>query len=254
MRSGSIILAPLLVPLTVMARPPPRAADCDASSKPPAFFLAGDSTVAVDGGWGDGFLTYPREGAWGINFGHSGATTVSFKADGDWANLTSHVEESVAEYDVYVTIQFGHNDQKEEKGISHAEFEANLEAMATEIQELGATPILISSLTRRTFESDNNVAQSLEIERLIAIVAAAETGSAYLDLNRASTDYVNAIGEGASHEYNYEEGDNTHLNEHGGVVFGRMVADLLLRREECLGQYITPDEELSDKIWSGLPA
>lgn len=105
MRSGSIILAPLLVPLTVMAQPPPRAADCDASSKPPAFFLAGDSTVAVDGGWGDGFLTYPREGAWGINFGHSGATTVSFKADGDWANLTSHVEESVAEYDVYVTIQ-----------------------------------------------------------------------------------------------------------------------------------------------------
>ena len=99
------------------------------------------------------------------------------------------------------------------------------------------------------------MAQSLEMERLIAIVAAAETGSAYLDLNRASTDYVNAIGEAASHAYNYEEGDNTHLNEHGGVVFGRMVADLLLRREEgCLGRYITPDEELSDKIWSGLPA
>lgn len=109
-------------------------------------------------------------------------------------------------------------------------------------------------MTRRTFESENNVAQSLEIERLIAIVAAAETGSAYLDLNKASTDYVNAIGEEASHEYNYEPDDNTHLNEHGGVVFGRMVADLLQRKKTCLEQYITPDEELSDKIWNGLPA
>lgn len=112
--------------------------------------------------------------------------------------------------------------------------------------------ILISSLTRRTFDS-GSVVESLEIERLIAIVAAAETGSAYLDLNKASTDYVNAIGEDASHEYNLTPDDNTHLNEHGGVVFARMVADLLLRKE-CLEQYITPDEELSDKIWNGLPA
>lgn len=84
-------------------------------------------------------------------------------------------------------------------------------------------------------------------------MAAAETGSAYLDLNKASTNYVNAIGEDASHEYNLTPDDNTHLNEHGGVVFARMVADLLLRKE-CLEQYITPDEELSDKIWNGLPA
>lgn len=96
--------------------------------------------------------------------------------------------------------------------------------------------------------------QSLEIERLIAIVAAAETDSLYIDLNKASTDYVNAIGEEASHEYNYEPDDNTHLNEHGGVVFGRMVADLLLRKRNCLAPWITPDEELSDDIWSGRPA
>lgn len=81
--------------------------DCD-TTKPPAFFLAGDSTVAVDGGWGDGFLTYPREGSWGINFGKSGATTVSFKDEGYWANLTDHVQDNVADNDVYVTIQVRH--------------------------------------------------------------------------------------------------------------------------------------------------
>ena len=44
--------------------------------KPPLFLLAGDSTTAVAGGWGDGFLentlAFP---AAGINFGHSGRST-----------------------------------------------------------------------------------------------------------------------------------------------------------------------------------
>lgn len=101
MRSG--VFAYFLAP-QAMARPSRRQDDCG-SSKPPAFFLAGDSTVAVDGGWGDGFLTYPREEAWGINFGKSGATTVSFVEEGYWGNLTTHVEDNVSEYDVYVTIQ-----------------------------------------------------------------------------------------------------------------------------------------------------
>lgn len=131
--------------------------------KPPAFFLAGDSTVAIDGGWGDGFLTYPRKGAWGVNFAKSGATTRSFVAGGYWKNLTSYVKEYADEYDVYVTLQvgsgtiiqtldirstsdfrakqFGHNDQKPVHNITHDQFEANLEDLANEIKELGGSPV-----------------------------------------------------------------------------------------------------------------
>lgn len=109
-------------------------------------------------------------------------------------------------------------------------------------------------MTRRTFTAPNQVVVNLNYERLIAIVAAAETNSPYLDLNHASIDYVNAIGEEASHEYNWAEGDNTHLNDHGGVVFGRMVADLLLKKIPKLSKWIAPDPELSDKINNGEPA
>lgn len=82
----------------------------------PAFILAGDSTTAVQstggGGWGNGFLSFLKSPAWGINKGHNGATTVSFVAGGDWANVTGYVDSKTADgYDVYVTIQFGHNDQ-----------------------------------------------------------------------------------------------------------------------------------------------
>lgn len=83
-------------------------ADC--SAKAPLFLLAGDSTTAIQsaggGGWGNGFLSVLQNGATGTNYGHNGATTVSFVENGDWAeNIVSNVEANAAEYDVYVTIQ-----------------------------------------------------------------------------------------------------------------------------------------------------
>jgi hypothetical protein len=50
----------------------------------PLFVLAGDSTTAVNGGWGDGFIHTLRESNRGQNLGQSGATTVSFRNSGNW--------------------------------------------------------------------------------------------------------------------------------------------------------------------------
>lgn len=44
-------------------------------------------------------------GATGINFGHDGATTVSFVAGGDWNNVLNEVKNHTGIYDSYVTIQ-----------------------------------------------------------------------------------------------------------------------------------------------------
>lgn len=74
--------------------------------KPAYFVLAGDSTTAVDGGWGDGFLnTTLLRPAGGINLGHSGATTVSFRDGGDWAHVLEEVKSHAKSHDVFVTIQ-----------------------------------------------------------------------------------------------------------------------------------------------------
>ncbi|RYP14640.1 hypothetical protein DL765_006255 [Monosporascus sp. GIB2] len=231
-----------------------------AAANPPAFILAGDSTTAVQsaggGGWGNGFLSFLEPPAWGKNLGHNGATTVSFVKGGDWDAVLGYVEDGRGDFDVYVTIQFGHNDQKPDKGISLEQFQANLERLVGEVKEAGGTPILVTSLTRRNFASEHQVEDSLRNERLATIAAAAATDTALLDLNAASIDYVNAIGEAAAHAYNLKEGDRTHLNDWGSVVFGRMVADLLLRGDVgCgLGKWIRPNETLSELIWSGLPA
>ncbi|KAI1765408.1 carbohydrate esterase family 12 protein [Hypoxylon sp. FL1150] len=229
-------------------------ADC---AKPPAFFLAGDSTTAIDGGWGDGLLATLGSSATGLNIGKSGATTASFRAGGYWSNVTQHVKDNVAKFDSYVTISFGHNDQKDTSGISLDQFKANLIAFANEVKDLGGIPLLTTSLTRRAFPSgqDHNATDSLHDQRLAAIEAAEQTGSTVIDLNAASLAYVNAIGKTAAYTYNYGDGtDTTHLNEHGTVVFGRMVSDLIIRAEPCLESYFVPNETLSNAIWNNQPA
>lgn len=56
------------------------------STKPAAFFLAGDSTTAVQseggGGWGNGFLSFLVPPATGANYGRNGRTTVDFVSGG----------------------------------------------------------------------------------------------------------------------------------------------------------------------------
>ncbi|KAI2619148.1 carbohydrate esterase family 12 protein [Hypoxylon sp. NC1633] len=226
-------------------------------ANPPAFFLAGDSTTAIDGGWGDGLLAPLASPAWGVNIGKSGATTASFRAGGYWANVTKHLQDNVDNFDCYVTISFGHNDQKETSGVTFDQYQANLIRFANEVKSLGGTPLLTSSLTRRAFSSgnDHNATDSLHDQRLAAIAAAEVTSSTIIDLNAASLEYVNAIGKASAYKYNYGDGtDTTHLNEHGTVVFGRMVADLITRAKPELESWFTPNETLSNAIWNNLPA
>ncbi|KAI0453542.1 SGNH hydrolase-type esterase domain-containing protein [Xylaria acuta] len=241
-----------LLPLT-SATYLPRAAT------PPAFILAGDSTTAVQaangGGWGNGFLSFLISPATGVNKGHNGATTKSFVDGGDWDVVKGLVSDYQDDGDnIYVTIQFGHNDQKDTSGVTLEQFTQNLVAFAGDVKALGGTPLLITPLTRRSFTSNNTASDSLHDQRLATISAAESAGATYLDLNAASLAYIDAIGEDAAHAYNLKDDDNTHLNDWGSVVFGRIVADLLIEEKPELGQWIAANETMSELIMKGLPA
>ncbi|KAK1996336.1 SGNH hydrolase [Colletotrichum falcatum] len=251
--------AAALVPAFATAAPADKrtAAAAAATAKPPAFFLAGDSTTAAQsaggGGWGNGFLGFLKEPAFGTNYGRNGRTTVDYVTMGYWDLVKSAVKNNTADFDVYVTIQFGHNDQKPEKNITLDMYQANLASLAGEIKALGATPILVTPLTRRSFNSSGVVTNNLANERERTVAAAAAAGGVtYLDLNLNSRKYVQAVGEAKAHSYNLAPDDNTHLNDEGSVVFGRLVADLLLKKEAQLAPWFTPAEALSDEIWKAI--
>lgn len=75
------------------------------STLPPSFVLAGDSTTAVNGGWGTGFISFLKSPAKGTNIAKSGATTVSFVNGGYWKKVIDQVKADAATHNVVVTIQ-----------------------------------------------------------------------------------------------------------------------------------------------------
>ncbi|OMP83573.1 Rhamnogalacturonan acetylesterase rhgT [Diplodia seriata] len=229
------------------------------ADKPGAFFLAGDSTTAVQsengGGWGSGFLeTTLQNGATGTNYGHNGATTVSFREGGDWDTVLQAVKDAVDEYTPYVTIQFGHNDQKSEKGISIDDYKANLEQFVEDVRDAGGKPILVTPLSRRQYSSSNSsITENLAAQRAATLAAADATAALSIDLNRASTDYLNAIGEDDAATYNLDADDKTHLNAAGSVVFGNMVSWLMWGIDgEGLSGWTVPGEKYVEAFEGGV--
>ncbi|KAJ4374898.1 hypothetical protein N0V83_001976 [Neocucurbitaria cava] len=225
--------------------------------KPVYWLLAGDSTTAPAGGWGDAFLsTTVAKDSSGHNYGHSGATTKSFRAGGDWQNVISDVGTYKKDYRVYVTIQFGHNDQKPTSGVTLTDYKTNLGNFASEVTAAGGVPILVTPLTRRSFNSTTKrVIENLSNETAITIAVATEKKAHFIDLNKASTDYVNAIGENAITPYNLNGTDRTHLSDWGGVVFARIVSDLLVEKYPSEFEEVTrKNATLSATIKAGKPA
>jgi lysophospholipase L1-like esterase len=232
------------------------------SLKPPFFLLAGDSTTATQssngGGWGDGFLNKTlSRGAKGQNFGHNGATTVSFRAGGDWSDVLEAAQQVRDDYCPFVTIQFGHNDQKSSANISLSEFTKNLVDFVVEAREAGAEPILVTPLSRRNYENSTmgpEIIHDLANVTNATIQAAHESGAYYINLNKQSTRYLNAIGPVDAYTYNLNDADHTHLNVEGSVVFGSIVADLIKREIPAMKKagFIHVDREILVDVEKGI--
>jgi hypothetical protein len=76
----------------------------------------------------------------------------------------------------------------------------------------------------------------------------------YIDLNEASTNYVNAIGAADAALYNRIPTDFTHLNGHGSLLFGTMVSHLMTTTTKYgmeIAQYSFANKTIVAAIESG---
>ena len=90
--------------------------------------------------------------------------------------------------------------------------------------------------------------------RNATIIAAQAMKTDYIDLNRASTAYLDSVGQTDAWTYNLNPDDRTHLNVVGSVVFGNMVSWLiggLVADGKMLGMYTMPDETMVKDFESG---
>ena len=209
---------------------------------PVKIVLVGDSTTAPEGGWGPGFCALMTSNVTCIDDALNGRSSKSFRDEGAWAK-------ALAQKGDYYLIQFGHNDQKLNPD-RHTEpggtFDAQLRQYIAEARAIGAVPVIVTPLSRRTFV-DGQVKEDLNEYASAARHVAAEEGVTCIDLNAISTklldtmtqaqaDEFDAVGHADAKAENVEvKLDRTHLNDKGKAVFGRIVADQLIRTQVELG-------------------
>jgi lysophospholipase L1-like esterase len=214
-----------------------------AQTAPVRIILVGDSTVAPVNGWGPGFCQDVTAQVACVNMAKNGRSTNSYRAEGLWKQVMDALQHNAEFSATWVFIQFGHNDQpgKPRPADPATEFPANLRQYVREIRATGARPVLITSLTRRTFK-DGKLEDTLGPWADATRKVAAEEKIPVLDLNTDSAAAVQKMGSIEADKLAMPEPsfDYTHLGEKGSVFFGRMVADELAKAVPELRPYIKP--------------
>jgi lysophospholipase L1-like esterase len=204
------------------------AADGDAPAKV-RFALAGDSTVAENSGWGPAFAKLLASSAECLNFARGGQSSKSFRDSKNW-------QKTLDSKPNYILIQFGHNDQPG-KGPNRetdpkTTYPENLTRFVDEARAIGAEPILITSMARRTFDN-GKIRHDLEPYAEAVRKVAAEKKVPLIDLNARSIALLEKLGPEGSKPFDpvTKDGrpDHTHLSPKGGEVMALIVAEDLVK-------------------------
>jgi len=192
-----MMLKPLLLAAALLATPALAQTPVD----PPPFkatkiVLVGDSTTAVNSGWGGAFCgTRVTSNVACVNLGRGGRSTKTYRSEGSWALALGELKGGPFA-DAYVLIQFGHNDaygRAERLTDLKTSFPANLKAYVAEARAAGAQPVLVTPLSRRQFKDGKLIDDLVPWADAIRAVAA-ETGTPLVDLNARSAAAVQAMG------------------------------------------------------------
>lgn len=220
-------------------------------------FIAGDSIMAQYNiryypmsGIGMALELYLKPEVRIENYARPGRSTKSYYTQG----VPQLIEQEISEGD-YLLICFGHNDEKAFDDYLYTEpygaYQENLKKLICLVRDAGATPILVTSLERRSFmdASDAWRDPSISPETAYTLRPSAHTqyaqamkqlaeqeGVALIDLLTMSREVLECAGPVGSAKWYmniapgeypaYPKGvlDNTHLNYAGAVEFAGLIA------------------------------
>lgn len=217
--------------------------------------LIGDSTMAdkqplafPETGWGTPFRSFFDEGVIVENHARNGRSTRTFIEEGRWQAVAAALKKGD-----YLFIQFGHNDESVEKNdryTSPADYKTNLKRFVTECRARGAFPVLLTPVSRRSFDGQGMIRETHKEYSALAREVAAETVAPLIDLDELSRALFQEFGEEKSkllflhlapgEHPNYPEGkvDNTHFNELGARKTAQLVLQEIVRLELGLTERI----------------
>jgi lysophospholipase L1-like esterase len=210
-------------------------------------FLAGDSTCSIkeqkyypETGWGMPFVYFWNNDVVVVNKAKNGRSTRTCISEGIWSSIMNEIQPGD-----YVFIQFGHNDEVPTKVNTYTtpdQFKANLEKFVTETRSKMGNPVLLTPVSRRSFDSLGLAQQTHPEYSPYVIEISKKLNVPLIDLDAKSRALYQQMGVEDSkllfmqltpgEHPNYPNGkvDNTHFNELGA----RLIAQLVLQEMKNL--------------------
>jgi len=196
-------------------------------------FLIGDSTVADQSqepysSWGQMLPRFFKPTVAVANHAESGETLRDSIARSRLDKVLSQLQPGDT-----VLLQFGHNDQKQQKlqGAAHGDpqtYQAEIKTHVDAIRARGGLAVLVSPMERRGFDEAGKVKPSLIAYADAARESAKLLQVPFIDLNALSKVFYEALGTERSKlafaEPSPGKIDNTHHNNYGSYVLAQLIA------------------------------
>ncbi len=202
------------------------AIDIQKADNLPTIYIAGDSTstdqpIEPYNSWGQMLTRFFKPDVGIANHGESGESLKGFLGERRLAKLLSVIKPGD-----YLFIQMGHNDQKERgEGVgAFTTYKADLKRFIAEARSHGATPVLITSMNRLTFDDAGKITNSLGDYPEAVRQTAAEEKVAMIDLNAMSKPFYEALGPIEAHKA-FAGKDTTHHSDYGSYELAKCIVE-----------------------------
>lgn len=214
-------------------------------------YLTGDSTV-VD-------AQYEPWASWGqmlpyffvpdkviiANYAESGETLKAFEDRHRIDKIWNRIKPGD-----YLFIQFGHNDQKAGNSAKSG-YRKRVKEWIQKAKQLGAIPVLVTSMNRRVFDENNKIVNTLDDFPDAMREISKEENVSLIDLNALSKKLFEAMGpEAAKKAFVYYPAnsypnqpnalaDDTHFNAYGAYELAKCVVKSIVDQNLPLKKYVS---------------
>ena len=205
--------------------------------------LVGDSTVASYPeppedrpsltGWGQMFEEFFNDRVVVLNQAVSGHSSKSFIGEGLWRKTLDAKPD-------YVFIQFGHNDQPgkgDRSTDANTDYQEYLRQYVQDTRALGATPVLVTSVARRTFQ-DGKPQTTLQPYVDAMKQVGQELNVPVIDLHVASLAVLAELGDAGSADLSPSAADRSHFSRKGARTMAKLVSEALPQAVPALRPYL----------------
>ena len=199
----------------------------------PTVYLAGDSTVCDQpaepwNSWGQMLPRFFQPDLAVANYAESGESIKSSLGAKRFEKIFSLMKKGD-----YLIVQFGHNDQKDKATNALAVYKTNLKNIVSRTRAHGATPVLVTSMERKSGLEHDTLAGYPDTVRAVA----QEENCALIDLHALSRTFYRALGADLDKAFQ----DGTHHNNYGSYELAKCIVLGIRQAKLPLAQSIVAD-------------